>query len=346
MWDIAQRAKQFWLRDLEPTIETVLRTGKYYFLPQTIFFFAISPFFLYIAATAHDTKSAEKVDLATTAISDRLAIVYILVILIITSIVYVSVSPHRYSIIEKFKIIIYGEALFIPLLVSSISFYIPILAVTVTNDLGSPTDKGFLTASSAVQISFEVYLAMLSAMIVIRYFLITASAQTGIAGFIRNLTLELERVADRREGQVLISLPWLAYGKITLKGVLFDKFCDALKRCITEADVDVRVQTLDLRDIRKLGQRAIDKGSITQDKLDQFLDGERELRKLAKLHGKSLQCRAYSKLKQCVIVDDRRLFIVSTAIHSAENEGHLGKAFLSIEVLDSLVCSEYRTLFE
>ena len=186
---------------------------------------------------------------------------------------------------------------------------------------------------------------MLSVVILIRYFFITATMHTSISDFARILTAELEKVAARREGEVYISLPWLAFEKITLRPVLFERFRSALERCIIAEGVDMTIQTMNKNAITKMGQQSVNSSPLSQQRFQSFVECEEALRELAKLHKKTPSYVGKGKLAQCVIVGERRMFLLTTLFHSAQNEGHLGRAFLSVEVHDSMLCAEFRSLF-
>lgn len=246
-------------------------------------------------------------------------------------------TPHLAIVIRKLGIAARGRGLMFPLLASGLAFYVPVLVFTVSKELDLAAS---VTATSIIQSAFSVYLVVLSVTAVIRYFFVTATVQTGISGFTRNLTADLEALANRGKGRLTISLPWLAFGKVSLDAELFEEFRNALERCLSSKNIAVEIYTLSMPTLefgaRKTLANPVNK--IRSDEIDRALECEREIRGMI-----NVQIIEIKKpdLMECVVTNER-LYAVHTLLHKAREEAHLGNAFISVEIDDENICEEYR----
>jgi len=333
-------------RRLLPRWASDIPAWLFYPLLPAIYFWAASPFLLYAVSSSVHSSFARELQLDTKLVSDPNSIGLGILFLISVVLIYWWITPNRRDIEQKVLIALgsKGRGLFIPLAFSAIAFYVPLLFLAWNQSLGISTNDGFIVATPLIQSSFNVYLVVLSITALIRYFFLTATVQTGIAGFTRKLTADLRRLASRGQGQLTVSLPWLALGKRTLDPELFSEFRDALEKCFSNTGIIVKVYTLHPKALCRGARTSVSNrdNKIDKQTMKSILRCEAEIRQLVE---NRTEIVSREDLLGCVIINEK-LYAVHTLLHKAQEDAHLGNAFISTEIDDERICEEYKKRLE
>jgi hypothetical protein len=309
-----------------------------------LLFAVVVPFFLYCASSFENYRLASRKWVDTEFVALGWLTPSIIVLLFLAMAVPAFYMPTLGIIFRKLAMSAKGgRGLIIPLAVSGLVFYGPILALILWNDVGSLNkDKQFLVATPLIQSSYSVYLVVLSVTVLIRYWFITASVQTGIYGFIRNLTVELKRLGRSQGGRLTISLPWLCFGQLSLDPDLFDEFRQALEKCLAHENIDLEIYTLHPDEIRLGAKASIEEPTsiIDMTGIEEFLKCEVAARLLAERRTQ-IKTHKQADLVPCVIVNEK-LYAVHWLPDRAKKYGHLADVILSMEINDEGICAEYK----
>lgn len=309
-----------------------------------LLFGMVIPFVLYLISSITYVEMDPTAGSDTTVVPIWPVVVAIIAFLSAALIFACMQTPNRALLFQKLKIALWdGRGLTIPLALAGFIFYVPLLVLAGYNNLVFPLGDNYSVVTPLIQSSYSVHLVVLSVAAIVRYFFVTAAVQTGISGFSRNLTGDLERLASKGKGFLAVSLPWLAFGKLTLDPDVFEDFRSALEKCLQRDGIRVEVFTLPwstlragARKAKKSPERKVDVTS-----LDKALDCEKQIRKLVK----NPKMVTQAQLLGCVIVNEK-LYAVHTLLHKAQENAHLGDAFISMEIDNENISKEYKRRLE
>ena len=244
-----------------------------------------------------------------------------------------------------------GGIVFPALLASMLYFGAVAIAMYLNGDQACTANPngGFdcLSNAAVLQTMFPIYLTVFSVAAVLQSFYLFNSVQTRVFAFLHNLTSDLRPPAKEKSGDIVVSLPWLAYGYLTITRQQYIAYEKALVDCLNERGVKCRIFCASMDEIDEKLQASVDEGHLSKEDAEEFRQKEIDLRDAASVSVNSSEFDeiSWSDVKSCILLSEK-LYLLNTLLEQAMKDGNIGNAFLAMRITDPAVRNSYATIFK